>query len=104
MRGKIKEYDRKGNLLFEGEYLYNQRKKGKRYINGKLEFEGIYLFDKKWNGKGYDLNSNSNIIVYELENGAGTIKEYDDDKLIFEGDYLNGKKMEKEKNMILKAI
>ena len=37
-------------------------------------------------------------IIYE-EKGKG--KEYDnEDYLIFEGEYLNGKKMEKQKNMI----
>ena len=39
---------------------------------------------------------------YIIENGKGMIKEYDEnDKLIFQGEYLNGEKMEKEKNMIL---
>ena len=33
--------------------------------------------------------------VYELKNGEGYIKEYDDEgKLIFEGDYLDGKQSE----------
>ena len=39
--------------------------------------------EKKWNGKGYDKNGN---IKYELKNGTGKIKEYDNDgKLLFEG-------------------
>ena len=39
------------------------------------------------NGKGYDENGN---IIYEISNGNGSIKEYDNkDKLIFEGEYLN---------------
>ena len=34
-----------------------------------------------------------NDIVFELKNGNGKIKEYDDvGRLIFEGEYLNGKK------------
>ena len=44
--GKGKEFDKLGNLIFEGEYLYNWKLKGKEYINGKLEFEGEYLFEK----------------------------------------------------------
>ena len=55
-----------------------------------MEFEGEFLFDYKWNGKGYDENGN---IIYELINGNGKVKEYNKNgKLIFEGEYLNGKK------------
>ena len=52
--GKGKEYNYNGKLIFEGEYLYDDKLKGKEYINEKLEFEGEYLYNKKWNGKGYD--------------------------------------------------
>ena len=45
--GKGKEYDYQGNLIFEGEYLYNYKLKGKEYFNGKLEYGGEYLLDKK---------------------------------------------------------
>ena len=58
--------------MFEGEYLYNRRIKGKFYINEVLEYEGEYLYNKKWNGKGYDENGN---IIYELINGTGKVKE-----------------------------
>jgi len=55
-----------------------------------LEYEGQYLYNRKWNGKGYDENGN---IIYELFNGNGKVKEYDECScdLIFEGEYLNGK-------------
>ena len=88
--GKGKEYNMNGKLIFEGEYLYGYRNKGKSYINSKLEFEGEYLYDRKWNGKGYDKYGN---IIYELQNGNGTIKEYDDNNgyLMYEDEYLNGK-------------
>ena len=43
-----------GKLRFEGEYLYNQRRKGKYYIINNLEYEGEYIYNKKWDGKGYD--------------------------------------------------
>ena len=128
--GKIKEYaaeryfyniydSEKPNLIFEGEYLNNFRKKGKEYYkNGKLLFEGEYLFTKKWNGKIYDYNGN---VLFELNKGNGIIeneeydekirifigenldkkirsenvkvKEYDyNGRILFEGEYLNGRK------------
>ena len=42
---------------------------------------------KKWNGKGYDYNGNC---VNEIKEGKGYVKEYDNGKLLFEGEYLNG--------------
>ena len=59
-----------------------------------MEYEGEFLYDRKWNGKGYDENGN---IIYELVNGNGKVKEYDNNILIFEGEYLNGKKNGKGK-------
>ena len=83
------------HLIFEGEYLYNSKLRGKSYVNGKLEYEGEYLFDKKWNGKGYDENGN---VIYELKNGNGKVREYWKNALIFEGEYLNGKRNGKGKD------
>ena len=93
--GKGKEY-KDDKLIFEGEYLYGERIKGKIYINGILEFEGEYLLGKKWTGKGYDENNN---LIYELNNGNGSVREYDNifNHLIYEGEYLNGKKNGKVK-------
>ena len=87
--GKGKEYNYDGNLIFEGEYLNGKRKgKGKEYYkDNKIKFEGEYFNGLRWNGKGYDSNNN---IVYELKNGKGYVKEYSEEKLIFEGAYLNG--------------
>ena len=31
--GMVKEYDYNGKLIFEGEYLYNFKKKGNYYLN-----------------------------------------------------------------------
>ena len=61
-----------------------------------MEFEGEFRYNKKWNGKGYDENGN---IIYELINGNGKVKEYNDwhGELNFEGEYLNGKKNGKGK-------
>ena len=59
--GKGKEYlvykDSK-QLLFDGEYFYNCKFKGKEYYNGRPEFEGEFLLNKKWDGKGYDYKGN----------------------------------------------
>ena len=41
---KIKEYDYKGRIKFESEYLNGERWKGKEYKNnGQLIFEGDFL-------------------------------------------------------------
>ena len=87
---KEKKYNSYGLLAFEGEYLYNWKYKGKSYKKGILEYEGEFLFDKKWDGKGYDELGN---IIYELKNGDGNVKEYNNDgELVFEGEYLDGKR------------
>jgi len=59
-------------LIFEGEYLYNFKIKGKEFNEGRLEYEGEYSFDKKWNGKGYDKDGN---IIYEIKNGIKILNE-----------------------------
>ena len=77
-------------LIYEGEYLNSKRNgKGKEYYsNGEIKFEGEYLNGKKWNGKGYDTLKN---IIYELKNGKGEIKLFNNEnKLIYEGGYSNG--------------
>ena len=68
----------------------NYKKCGKEFINNYVEYDGEYLYNKKWNGKGYDENNN---VIYELINGCGKVKEYNkNNELIFEGEYLNGKR------------
>ena len=77
-------------MIFEGEYLYDHKRKGKSYINGKLEYEGEYVCDKKWHGEGYDKKGKK---IYEVKNGKGKVREYNDiGELIFEGEYLNGRR------------
>ena len=39
-----------------------------------MEYEGELLFNEKWNGKGYDKSGKK---IYELINGNGKLKEYD---------------------------
>ena len=82
-------------MIFEGEYYFGKRKKGKKYdIEGNLKFEGEYLEGKKWKGKQYE--KGKLIFEGEFKDGkkwSGKIKEYDyDDELKFEGEYLYGKK------------
>ena len=51
---------------------------------------------EKWNGKGYDIQGKLESII---NNGAGNIKEYNNEgKLIFESEYLNGKRNGKGKD------
>ena len=83
-------YNNIKTIIFEGEFFFDFRFKGKSYIKGLLEFEGEYLFLNKYNGKGYDENGN---LIYELKNGTGKVKEFDNySNLIFEGEYLNGRR------------
>ena len=93
--------DYKGYLEFEGEYIDKVTAKGKKYDSyGNLIFEGEYLNGRKWNGyeKKYDESNNLEetlMIEGEILNGIynGKYKEYyENDKLKFEGEYLNGKK------------
>ena len=53
-----KEFNKKGEVIFAGNYLYNWRIKGKEYNNRILEYEGDFLFDKIWNGAKYDKDGN----------------------------------------------
>ena len=58
-------------------------------------FEGEFKNGLKWNGKGHN---EENVIVYELQNGKGYVKEYYYySELVFEGEYLNGLKNGKSK-------
>ena len=50
-----KEYFDNNDLIYEGEYLFGQRKKGIEYVKGIKEYEGEYLLNKKWNGIGYEI-------------------------------------------------
>ena len=93
--GLGKEYSLLNNLRFDGEYNYDKKVKGKLYIKGVLEFEGEFLYNKKWDGKGYDIYGN---VSYELIKGKGKVKEYNNyDILIFDGEYINGRKNGKGK-------
>ena len=97
INGKVKKYYNNNKLLFEGEYL-NGKINGKSkvyYNNGKL----LYITDNL-NGKIIEIkeyNKEGNIIN-ELKDGKGKMNEYNEnDDLIFEGEYLNGKRSGKGK-------
>ena len=82
---KGKEYYDDGKLRFECEFLDNKNVVGTQYDkNGNI-----------WKGKGYDKLNN---VVFEINDGKGLIKEYNDfGRLLFEGEYLNGKRNGKGK-------
>ena len=69
-----KEYNFDGKLIFDGEYLWNRRLKGKynEYYENELVLVGEYLHSELWTGKGKQ---------YNLGDG-----------LIFDGEYIDGKK------------
>ena len=98
--GQGKEYNSEGKLIFEGEYLNGKRNgKGKEYNeDGELIYEGEYSNGKRWDVKGYDRYGH---ITNELKKGAGFIKELfyneDNEKLMFEGEHLNGERHGKGK-------
>ena len=88
------------NLLFKG-YYANGKINGKGWEfnkKGKLIFQGEYLDGQKWKGqlKEYDDITGKLILEYEYLNGIieGEVKEYDkyNGDLLFEGKYLNGKR------------
>jgi len=91
--GKGKEYNKYGDMIYEGEFLRGKRNgKGKEYYySNSIKFEGEYLNGNPWNG-----NFEFCFKSYELKNGKGFVKEYVDG-LIFEGEYLNGKRNGKGK-------
>ena len=93
--GKGEEYDIEDHLIFEGEYLNDKQLRGIKHImfsSKKYEINHI-----KGKGKEYDYYSGKLIYEGEYLNGRrhGKGKEYNDRgeyKLIFEGIYKNDKK------------
>ena len=90
-------YGRNDFLLYEGEYLNGKRNgKGKEYDwKGDLIFDGIYLNDNEWIGTRYNRNGNIEYKITSNMNGKG--KEYKYVKLSFEGEYLNAERHGKGK-------
>jgi len=105
--GKGKQYDLNGNIVFDGEYFEGKQWKGKEKQydkKGNLSYELEYLNGKIWNGKGKEylqINNLSKLILDVIFEGQflngerwnGKGKEYNKDgKLLFEVEYVNGKK------------
>ena len=87
--------------IFSGVYLNGKRKKGKEYnYDGKIIYEGDYLNDQR-NGKGKIYYKNDKL-KYEgefmngLKNGKGVLYNRNHD-IKYEGEILNGKKNGKGK-------
>ena len=122
-KGFIKEFNFKGLLIYEGDYLNGKGKEydyiykkvvyvgeyldGKRngkgkeyYLKGNLKFEGEFKNGLKWSGNGYDENNN---IIYTLKNGKGYIKNELSEKYDFEGEYLIEKRYKKGKEYNFKG-
>ena len=100
--GNIKQYDYNNDLLYEEEY-YNGKRTGKRkeFYKGNLKFEGQY-YNEKRNGMGKVYYNGKLIYEWEYLNDKrkriGKGKEYyDNGKLKYEGEYLNGKRNGKGK-------
>ena len=80
--------------MYEGEYLGGKRNgKGKEFRYDQLIFEGEYLNDEKWNGKGKEYEGE----YLNRERWNGKLKEYDyEGKLMFKENILMDQKMIKE--------
>ena len=111
--GKGREFNRYKDVIFEGEYLQGKRNgKGKEYKNSQLIFEGEYAYSIKIRGKEYLIKERLNILkrameehrmkkinlrqrklleayINKIEKEKGIKKIYDE-LLIFEGEYLDG--------------
>ena len=92
LNGKVKKYDSANDkdLVFEGEYFNGKRNgKGKEYKYSI--FEGEYLDDKRYGkGKQYSYYHSR----YSSSDGI---------RMEFEGEFLYGKKMDMEKNIVTKV-
>ena len=96
---EIEIYNNYNELLYRGCCSKNKKNgRGKEYNEkGDLIFEGEYLNGKKWKGakKIYDIINGELIFEYEYLNGKIVhIKEYDkyNQELLFSGDYINGER------------
>ena len=106
--GKGKEYFENGKIKFEGDYLNGDRWNGKGY-----NIKGINYFEIKYGkGKEKDIEAYKGYLIFEgeyflngilkvqnyfnteslLDKWDGKLMEYQNGELIFEGDYLNGKR------------
>ena len=97
LNGKVKEYFNKDKLKFDGEYLNGKKWNGIGYNqNGEIDYE-----IKNGNGKIKEyFNYNDSYLEVQYINGEikGKVKEYCNNKLVFDGEYLNGEGKEFDSN------
>ena len=90
---------------FSGRYIiFETKQKGKEYDshNDKLIYEGEYLNGKRWNGTEIVYRYRC---LYKKEyingiRGDSKSESIFDENKVYKGELANGKKMEKEKNII----
>ena len=95
--GKGKEFFYEGNIRFEGDFRNGKRNGGGTEYdkNGRKKYQGVYLNDKLLYANRYDYE---NKIIYKINNSYGLVKEYyNDNSLLFEGEYSNGERNGKGK-------
>ena len=94
-----KEYSNEGYLIYEGEYKNGQRLSGKEYYNkgNLIIYEGTYLEGRRWNGKFYYQKYSYETYEGEYVDVRLSCKQYINNKLVFEGEYLNYKRNGKGK-------
>ena len=101
-KGNIKEYLDNGELIYEGEYLNGERNgKGNEYYHGHIIYVGEYLNGKR-HGKGKEYFCNDLIErigffgdfeeSFERKMFIRRKKNKNNDKKVFEGEYLNGQR------------
>ena len=110
--------------IYGHKFIISEERKVKEYYdNGKLKFECEYYKGRKWNGIFYNSKGEKD---FEIKYGRGIVKEYDlcsylsfkgeyingerngkgkeffgfNENVVYEGEYLNEKGMEKEKNLM----
>ena len=90
--GKGKEYNYLGDLIFEGEYKNGEREGiGKEFNNGVVIFEGKYKNGNR-EGDGKEFSKYGDLIFegsyLKGQKKEGILKEYYNEKFLFEANYL----------------
>lgn len=92
--GVMKEFDEKGELIYEGEYSddYSRNGQGKEYINGVVCYSGDWKNNKK-DGKGTSFKNNSTYYDGEWKDDAFCGKGImlaEDGSVLHSGEWENG--------------
>ena len=83
INGKV--YDYKGNIIL----VVENGKEKELFINDVFQFVGKYFNGRRWNGKGLNYYG-ANIFDIKYGKGLGREYYYRNNRLLFEGEYLNG--------------